>query len=562
VIFATLTGSQGSYNLNVDIQQPAGTPAHYRNHWVNSFTWKASPRAGDSRSIPEELLTNIRSASDWIRHEAGESADDIARLDVPPADVTTGSWQALTEYANGERLAAARRSEDAVLAFQNATAEDAKFALAYARAGDLLVSMNKRTQGYDAYNHALAADLNHRLTRRERDFIKGAFATDTADYATGEAAFRDYAEFYENDYSGVFFRAYPLRMMGRFREAVEVLKRAHEISPTAAGAYMGLAYNYMLLRDFTSARANIGALQQMGRRDNAAMLGGHLAFLEDRPLDAASLFTSLGTSEAADQRSLGYVLRARLAAEYGNYPKAIADLDAGIEEDRTRGDQELEGSKLLDRAYLRCRLGDRSSCFGDLRRAVDLTSRPDNLIRASAILGTAIAGPHVSPALRAAMTVQLESLEKKLPTQDYGVIFQLARFRIQGELLMARNKPKLAVAKFRKADALDSPIADRDYLARGLVAMASTLNSEPEAHSFLEEALTLREHMANNPQLVWNFSPRYPPGFLADELANYLELSTKLGHHSDIEKKIHAHYRRLRNQEHPSAGMDIGFRKD
>lgn len=134
VVFATVSGASGNYKLDIDVQQPDDNPARYRSHWMRTFAWH-SPPATSNGAIAPELLTTVRTASDWIRHETGESANDIARLDVPPEDVTTSSWQALGDYAEADSLALGHRA-DAVLLLQQAVRIDPQFALAYARMGD------------------------------------------------------------------------------------------------------------------------------------------------------------------------------------------------------------------------------------------------------------------------------------------------------------------------------------------------------------------------------------------------------------------------------------------
>ena len=191
VIFASVTGAVGNYKLNVEVQEPdAGSPSRYRDHWIGTFTWRSSSPSNSSNPIPPELLAAIRNASDWIRQEIGESANDIATLDVPPGDVTTGNWQALAEYARAERLITLRRQEDAVLALQDATQVDPHFALAFARMGDILLSLSRSVEGYRApYSMALAASDQSRLTRHERDRIRGIYAFDTGDYQKRRALF-------------------------------------------------------------------------------------------------------------------------------------------------------------------------------------------------------------------------------------------------------------------------------------------------------------------------------------------------------------------------------------
>lgn len=57
-------------------------------------------------------------------------------------------------------------------------------------------------EGYHAYSMALAAGDQRRLSRRERDRIRGIYALDTGDYQTAEQVFHDFSVYYENDYLG------------------------------------------------------------------------------------------------------------------------------------------------------------------------------------------------------------------------------------------------------------------------------------------------------------------------------------------------------------------------
>ena len=82
VIFAQVTGSQGHYTLNIDIQRTDYTPGRFRDHWPKSFPWQVTGNT-NSGAIPQELTSTVGDATDWIRREVGESRDDIASLDVP-----------------------------------------------------------------------------------------------------------------------------------------------------------------------------------------------------------------------------------------------------------------------------------------------------------------------------------------------------------------------------------------------------------------------------------------------------------------------------------------------
>ena len=96
VVFASVNGSKGSYSLDIDVQEPdSNSPTRPRHRWTRSWLWKAGANASNGETIAPGLLQKVRDASNWIRSNVGESANDIARLDAPPEDVTTDNWEAL-----------------------------------------------------------------------------------------------------------------------------------------------------------------------------------------------------------------------------------------------------------------------------------------------------------------------------------------------------------------------------------------------------------------------------------------------------------------------------------
>ena len=81
---------------------------------------QAPTSAQPQTEIPAELLNQVRDATDWTRSKVGESANDIARLNAPPEDVTTSSWEALRYYSDAQSLISKQRSNEAVPALRSA----------------------------------------------------------------------------------------------------------------------------------------------------------------------------------------------------------------------------------------------------------------------------------------------------------------------------------------------------------------------------------------------------------------------------------------------------------
>ena len=543
VVFVTITGATGAYRLAVDIQQPDNSPERYRENWTRSWSWH-DDAASSSSSIPPDLLRAVRDASGWIRFEAGESANDIARQDIPPEDVTTTSWQALESYVQSNLFAQNDRPEDAVLALQNAIKIDPRFALAYARLGDVLVSLGKTEEGYRAYRRSLDPELDRRLTRRERDRIRGMFALDSGDYATADAAFRDYTAYYDKDYLGWAYRAYPLKMLGRTDEAIAALRTAISLHPPGGFGPAELASYLLIDGKYAEATQWIAELRRTGDNDGALTTEGNLSFLQFKFDDAKAAFEQLIASQTPSSRDRGYSLLTRLYAEQGKYQEAMDTIARGIAEKKTRGNTTGLASSLLDQAGIECTMRQTLACVQSIRGARSFDAGPRTTLAAIRILGGsyATASHDSKPLIRR----ELADINTKLPADDFGVTTQLVRARVRGELLLANDNLRAALSEFMKADELDAPATPRDYLARAYLRMAAELRDQEEARRMTEQALTAYAAGALKPGFLWHHPQEYPPGFLADELADYLRVAAALNLADDNTRRCEEMLRQIR----------------
>ena len=529
VVFLEVTGSAGSYTLHADMQEPDSNALNrFRHHSTNSFPWHsdAATISATSTTIPQDLLTAVRDTSNWIRHQAGESRNDIAALDVPPEDVTTSSWQALEEYANAQSLVAQGKKQDAVLHLEEAVKIDPEFARAYADLADNLISMGRQEEGYTAYSAALNSGSGRRLSRKERDFVKGTFASDTHDYLDAERAFRDYSSYFENDFKGWFYQAYPLDMLDRPYEARSVLLRARTLDPNHYGIDGMLVANSLLRNNDEEAHHWIRQLQAEGANDLAYYYQGVDQFIEGNLTESESSFKQLVASGAAPFDHIARAVLIRVEAEQGHIQEALSTDLLAVETERASGDRNNLALRLFDAASLFDRLGKYQECNAAIQEGLHNNSSPDSVIAASAVLGEAIARAprHYRPSLVAT----LAQIERSLPPNDQSLISTQARLRVQGELLIANGKADKALAAFQELDKVDAPIEPRDYLARAFRAIAEREKVPAKARSYLVKALEAYEHSAARPAGVWRNPWAYPPGFVADQMSTYLKLARKL----------------------------------
>lgn len=521
VVFATASGASGSYKLTIEVQQPDNTPARYRKHWTAAFAWHAAGASGaPSGAIPAELLAAVRDASDWVRLQAGESRNDIARLDAPPADVTTSDWEALSDYALGNKLAVEGRREEAVDALQSAIRIDPQFALAYAALGDLQMILYRPSEGLESYRRALEGGAERRLSLRERARIKGMLAHDTGDFENCESVYRDYTIYYPNDYLGWFRRGRPLLLLNRANESIEVLDRAHRVDPDRPGALVQILRANLVLGNTAAAGQNLEEIRRRYSPDVVLYSQGTIEAVQGDDQSAAESFEKLAGMRDSSYSLSGLRMLADLRAEQGNYAEAEKLLSSEIDNAAERP------GMLIDRAWVRCRQHETSLCISDLNQALHDDRSPQSLYAASAVLGNAIALS--SGADRDALRDDLRSLDPAKVSSQFGTIAELEQHRLHGEVLLADRRYAEAISEFRQVDTLDAPFNSREYLARALAEWAKAESSPGKADALRREAAERYATTALHRAVVWQFPQAYLPGFYADQLEAWLEVSAHL----------------------------------
>jgi tetratricopeptide (TPR) repeat protein len=556
VIFATVTGSAGSYSLNIDIQQPdASDLLRFRDHWPKSFLWHTSSGNQSTGTIPAELLSTIRTTSDWIRHEVGESANDIARLDAPPEDVTTGNWQALGEYKLSRELSEKDRPQEEVIALERAVEIDPGFALAWGRLGDLLMTLHRETEGYDAYDRATSQELLNRLSSREKYRILGMQAEDQWRWQDAERYFENWQTLYPNDYLAFVYPSWSLRKLGKADLDVENLRRAVELAPGQTYIKDSLAEALMIDGHHQEGREIVAELLRNGNSvDRARLTEARIDFLDFRFDDAARDLQAL--THSSDRRALSdsFLWLASFFAEQGRFHEAWETLTEGMQADRKLGHPEAQSKKLIYRGWISAKLGRFAECAEDVHEGLKLDSSPSQILRAEDVLGGAIT---IAPtASTRELRTEMVEIGTRLPKDRPGPSGLILELRTRGEILLAQGHAAAAVAEFRKLDKIDSQVGSRDYLGRSLLALAAKVSDSDVGTQLRREAMTAYSQMALRPNCLWGWAISYPPGFWADELTSYLKLANELGDDSSSASAALTNLHRLRGLIFPNAGQD------
>jgi len=202
----------------------------------------ATVRSYTERSYGEDhILQALDVLSREIREALGESLYQIHQANKPLPEVTTKSFSALQQYAEGAALWDRGKYADALTLFKAAVASDPEFAMAHAALGNALYSYinNAPDEGQKEYEKALS--LSSRTTDRERMHIGTHYAMDRGHTTEADDLFHAYLNRYPDDAVMRFDYANLLRKNGRVPEAIEQYGEVLSVAPDFAHAYIGIA---------------------------------------------------------------------------------------------------------------------------------------------------------------------------------------------------------------------------------------------------------------------------------------------------------------------------------
>ena len=195
----------------------------------------------------EKVLDQLGGAASKLRSELGESLASVQKFDVPLAEATTPSLEALKAYTAAWRVHSSTGPSAAVPFYKRAIEIDPQFAMAYAWLGDMYGQMGE--SDLSAENLSKAYQLRDRASDAEKFFITASYYIRvTGNLGKAEQTCLVWAETYPREMpahgllSGVIYMG-----LGRYEDGVEQGKKAIELSPDVAAVYAGLASDYFYL---------------------------------------------------------------------------------------------------------------------------------------------------------------------------------------------------------------------------------------------------------------------------------------------------------------------------
>jgi serine/threonine protein kinase/tetratricopeptide (TPR) repeat protein len=391
----------------------------------------------------EKVLDALGEATSKLRTELGESLATVQKFDVPLAEATTSSLEALKAYSLGLKTRNEKGYGAALPYHQRAIELDRNFAMGYKAVGGDYFSLTEAGRASEYY--AKAFELREHTSERERLLI-------TADYylnVTGEVekAAQTYEEIIQNyprDYRVHLDLGSLYMLQGQYERATESYRQSLRLAPDSASPYSGIANGLLSLQRFDETRQIIHEGQ--ARKLDNFILHNALYALAFLGADSAAMAEQQQWSAGKPEENDGLALASDTEA-YGGHLGKAQELTKRAVDSAIRADSKESG------ATWQAIAAQREAAYGYPAEARQSAAEAFKLaptsqsVEVEAALAFAMAGD----------TAQAESL-----AQNLGKRFRLDTQMqllwlpaIQAQLALERKNPSLALNVLQAATPIE-----------------------------------------------------------------------------------------------------------
>ena len=269
----------------------------------------------------EKVLDTLGGEASKLRGELGESLATVQKFDVPLAEATTSSLEALKAYSLGRKAANEKGSAAALPYHQRAIELDPNFAMGYSGVGVDYAILGELGRASDYYTKAF--QLREHASEREKLAITAEYysrVTGELDKAAGTYA--EEIESYPREDAGYNGLGVTYDEEGQYEKAAELTRQATRLPPDYVRSYVRLANSTLALQRFDEAKQIIHEAQARKLDDfdlHTALYA--LAFLgEDH---AAMAEQQRWYASKPEYENFGLALASDTAASAGHLAKAV-----------------------------------------------------------------------------------------------------------------------------------------------------------------------------------------------------------------------------------------------
>jgi serine/threonine protein kinase/tetratricopeptide (TPR) repeat protein len=391
----------------------------------------------------EKVLDALGEAASKLRTELGESLATERKFDVPLAEATTSSLEALKAYSLGNKAHNEKGPAAALPYDQRAIELDPNFAMGYWAVGSEYISLGEIGRASEYYTKAF--QLREHASERERLAI-------TADYyqsVTGELdkaaqTYQEEIESYPREYRAYLYLGNVYALQGQYERAPESYRQSLRLAADYVTTYANVANSLLSLQRFDEARQVIHEAQ--ARKADSFVFHNALYALAFLAADSASMAEQQQWFSGKPEENFGLALASDTEA-YGGHLGKARELTKRAVDSAIRADSNETG------AIWQAIAGQREAAYGNPAEARQAAAEALKLVPTSQGVG-------VEAALAFAMagdTARADSL-----AQDLGKRFPLDTQMqslwlpaIQAQLALGRKNPVSAPKALQVASAIE-----------------------------------------------------------------------------------------------------------
>jgi eukaryotic-like serine/threonine-protein kinase len=220
---------------------------------VNCQNGQTLAQEQTSAASKEKVLDIVGEAASRLRGELGESLAIVQRFDVPLAEATTSSLEALKAYSMGAQAFRENGPAAALPFAQRAIGIDPNFAMAYDEAGMDYSSLGEVGRASEYFTKAF--QLREHASERERLAITALYyRAVTGELDKAAQTRQELVAKYPREFRGYISLGTDFASQGQYEKAIEVTRAALRLNPDHVVPYDDLATYFLSLQRFDEAR--------------------------------------------------------------------------------------------------------------------------------------------------------------------------------------------------------------------------------------------------------------------------------------------------------------------
>jgi DNA-binding winged helix-turn-helix (wHTH) protein/predicted Zn-dependent protease len=302
----------------------------------------------------EKIFTALDIVTDKVRSQLGESDKSVESYQVPIAEATTPSLEALKAYSIGKSMEDQGKEEEEILPlFQEAVKLDPQFAMAYGEIGNQHYNLSE--YGLAAQFYKKAFDLSDHVSAKEKLVIKGHYyAEGQEDLEQGIRVYELWAATYPHDWVPWVNMANEYTQIGEYGPAISAGQHALQLEPDRTIVYSVLARAYKRANRF--ADANATGAEAIRRSKDGYGIHGTLYTVAWLQHDIAAQQRETKWCEEKGGWYAEYY-QALSAASEGKYRRSEEFFHRVVDETRRQGLTENPDEFLTEQASIELRFG-------------------------------------------------------------------------------------------------------------------------------------------------------------------------------------------------------------